>query len=80
MKPTLIYTLSRLGLLGLCLGLGYLASLRGVILLVAAFLGSGLLSFVLLTKQRTAMGEKIGGALSGINERIEANTSKEDID
>mgnify|MGYP000438005319 CR=1 FL=1 len=80
MKPTLIYTLSRLGLLTLCLALGYLASLRGVILLVAAFLGSGLLSFVLLTKQRTAMGERIGGALSAVNEKIEANTRKEDID
>jgi hypothetical protein len=80
MKPALIYTLSRLGLLGLCLGLGYLASLRGIILLLAAFLGSGLLSFVLLTKQRTAMGEKLGGAFSAVNEKIEANTRKEDVD
>jgi hypothetical protein len=80
MKPAFIYTLSRLGLLGLCLGLGYLASLRGIILLLAAFLGSGLLSFVLLTKQRTAMGEKLGGALSAVNKKIEANTSKEDDD
>jgi hypothetical protein len=80
MKPTLIYTLSRLGLLGICLGLGYLASLRGIILLVAAFLGSGLLSFVLLTKQRSAMGNKIGEALSTVNNRIEASSRKEDID
>lgn len=80
MKPTLIYTLSRFGLLGLCLALGYLASLRGVILLVASFLGSGLLSFVLLNKQRTAMGEKIGGAFSAVNEKIESNTRKEDLD
>jgi len=80
MKPTLIYTLSRLGLLALCLGIGYLASLRGIILLVAAFLGSGLLSFVLLTKQRTAMGEKIGGALTSVSDKLEANTRKEDID
>jgi hypothetical protein len=80
MKPTLIYTLSRIGLLGVCLGLGYLANLRGAILLVAAFLGSGLLSFMLLTKQRSAMGNKIGGVLSTINNRIEANSSKEDID
>jgi len=80
MKPALIYTLSRLGLLGLCLGLGYLASLRGIILLLAAFLGSGLLSFVLLTKQRTAMGEKLGRAFSAVNEKIEANTRKEDVD
>jgi len=80
MKPTLIYTLSRLGLLAICLGIGYLASLRGIILLVAAFLGSGLLSFVLLTKQRTAMGEKIGGALNTASAKLEANTRKEDID
>ena len=80
MKPTLIYTLSRLGLLALCLGIGYLASLRGIILLVAAFLGSGLLSFLLLTKQRTAMGEKIGGALNTVSAKLEANTRKEDVD
>ena len=80
MKPTLIYTFSRLGLLGLCLALGYLANLRGVILLVAAFLGSGLLSFVLLSKQRAAMGAKIGGAVTAVNEKIESNTRKEDID
>lgn len=80
MKPTLIYTLSRLGLLALCLGIGYLASLRGIILLVAAFLISGLLSFLLLTKQRTAMGEKIGGALNTVSAKLEANTRKEDID
>jgi hypothetical protein len=49
-------------------------------LLVAAFLGSGLLSFVLLTKQRTAMGEKIGGALNTASAKLEANTRKEDID
>jgi len=80
MKPTSIYTISRLGLLGLCLALGFLVHLRGIILLVAAFLGSGLLSFVLLNKQRSAMGEKIGSALSSVNEKIEANTRKEDLD
>jgi len=80
MKPTLIYTISRLGLLGLCLAFGYLANLRGIILLVAAFLGSGLLSFVLLNKQRSAMGEKLGSAFSSVNEKIDNNTRKEDLD
>ncbi|NBU32853.1 MAG: DUF4229 domain-containing protein [Actinobacteria bacterium] len=80
MKPTLIYTLSRLGLLSACLGLGYLASLRGPILIVVAFLGSGVLSFLLLAKQRSAMGEQLSSAVSRVSKKLEENTRKEDID
>ena len=80
MKPTLIYTLSRLGLLIACLTLGYLAHLRGITLLLVGFLGSGVLSFVFLSKQRAAMGERLSGSVSRISAKIDENTRKEDFD
>ena len=80
MKPTLIYTLSRLGLLVACFSLGYLAHLRGITLLLVSFLGSGILSFVLLGKQRAAMGERLSGSVSRISAKIDENTRKEDFD
>ncbi len=80
MKPVFVYTLARLGLLGLSLGLGYLAGLRGAILLIAAFLGSGAVALVVLDKQRGSMGEKVAGLFGKINARIDESTRKEDLD
>lgn len=80
MKPFLTYTLMRMGLLGLAIALGLLAGLEGPWLIIAAFIGSGILSFVLLDKQRQAMGGRVGSMLTRINERIDANTRKEDLD
>lgn len=72
------YTTLRLAML---IAVGVVASLlglRGVALAVVAFLGSGLLSFVLLDRQRDALGESVGGLFSRLNARIEANTRSED--
>lgn len=80
MKPFLIYSLMRVGLLVLALGLGALAGLEGAWLIIAAFLGSGLLSFIMLDKQRQEMGGRLGNVFTRINARIDANTRKEDID
>jgi cytochrome c biogenesis protein CcdA len=80
MSAFLSYTLARLGLLALALGLGYVAGLRGPLLIVMAFLGSGIVSFFMLNKQRSHMGGKIAGYFQSINERIDANTRKEDVD
>lgn len=80
MNPIISYTFARLGLLVLVGALAYLAGFRDVLLLVVAFLGSGLISFFLLNRQRSAMGNKVGNFFSRINERIDANTRKEDLD
>ncbi len=80
MTSFISYTLGRLGLLVLALGLGYVAGLRGPLLIIMAFLGSGVMSFFMLGKQRTSLGVKIAGYFQGINARIDANTRKEDID
>ncbi|MET8339336.1 DUF4229 domain-containing protein [Streptosporangium canum] len=60
MHPVFVYTASRLGLLAVTLGVLYLLGLRQpLILLVAAFLVSGVASYVLLSKQRDAVSERI---------------------
>ena len=80
MNPFITYTLARLGLLALTLGVGYLFGLRGPILIILGFLGSGVISLVLLNSQRTQMGGRISGYFTRINQKIESNTRKEDLD
>jgi len=79
-QSVFIYTLARLGLLGLSLGLGYVAGLRGAMLVIAAFLGSGAVALVVLDKQRGSMGLKVAGFFGKINKRIDESTRKEDLD
>lgn len=74
------YTTLRLAMLIAVGGVCYLFGLRSIVLLIVAFLGSGILSFVVLNRQREAMGESIGGVLSRINARIDANSRSEDFD
>lgn len=80
MNPFITYTLARLGLLVLTLGIGYLFGLRGPLLIILGFLGSGLISLVLLNNQRSQLGGRISGYFSRINQKIDANTRKEDFD
>jgi hypothetical protein len=79
-NPFITYTLARLGLLVLTLGIGYLFGLRGPLLIILGFLGSGLLSLVLLNNQRSQLGGRVSGYFSRINQKIDANTRKEDFD
>ncbi|GAA3109638.1 DUF4229 domain-containing protein [Streptosporangium carneum] len=59
MHPVFVYTVSRLALLAASIGVLYLLGLRQpFILLVAAFLVSGVASYVLLSKQRDAVSER----------------------
>lgn len=80
MNPFISYTLARLGLLAVTLGIGYLFGLRGPVLIIVGFLVSGLISLVLLNSQRSQLGGRISGYFSGINQKLDANTRKEDID
>ncbi|MFJ2028408.1 DUF4229 domain-containing protein [Streptosporangium sp. NPDC087985] len=60
MHPVFVYTASRLGLLAVTFGVLYLLGLRQpLILLVASLLISGVASYVLLSKQRDAVSERI---------------------
>ena len=80
MNPFISYTLARLGLLAAALGIGYLIGLRGPLLIIVGFLGSGLVSLLILNSQRSQLGGRISAYFSGINQRLDANTRKEDLD
>lgn len=80
MNPFITYTLARIGLLALTLGIGYLFGLRGPMLIILGFLGSGLLSLVLLNNQRSQLGGRVSGYFSRINQKLDDNTRKEDFD
>lgn len=54
-RAVVVYNVARLALLVACLAVGWLSGLRGVVLLLAALLVSGLLSWFLLARQREAM-------------------------
>jgi hypothetical protein len=79
-NPFISYTLARLGLLAVTLGIGYLFGLRGPLLIILGFLGSGLLSLILLNSQRSQLGGRISGYFTRINQKLDANTRKEDFD
>ncbi|GAA4104250.1 DUF4229 domain-containing protein [Nonomuraea soli] len=63
MHPVLVYTLSRIGLFVVSLGLLFLLGARGILLLALAFVVSGVASYVLLSKQRDAVSSKISNRL-----------------
>jgi membrane protein implicated in regulation of membrane protease activity len=69
--PLLRYTLLRLLLLAVTGGVLYLVGLRDVWLLVAAFLISGAISLVALSRYRDAVSMSISARQEAINRRIE---------
>lgn len=75
-----MYSTLRLLLLVVVGGLAYAAGMRGLLLLIAAFLGSGLLSFFVLRGPRTQFGTDIRGVFKRIDDRIDAATRAEDAE
>ncbi len=59
MRPLLVYTVLRLGLFAVALAVLYLLGARTYLLLAGAFVISGLASYVLLSKQRDAVSERM---------------------
>lgn len=78
MRAVVTYNLARLGLFVGCALLGYVAGLRGLGLLVGALLVSGVLSWFLLARQRTAMAEVVGGTIGRGRGRLASRTAAED--
>lgn len=72
MRTALTYTLSRLILFVVVLLLLDLAGARGILLVALALLISGLLSYVLLSRQRDAMAGSLRGRLSGRTRRADS--------
>lgn len=78
--PVVVYTAMRVGLfVAVWLLLQLVTPLRGLWAAVVAIVISGLISIVLLNRQRSAMGGVVGGFFRGINDRIDAASRAEDI-
>ncbi len=87
MRPALTYTSARIGLFIAALVLLYLAGARGLLLLALALLASGVISLVVLSRQRDAMSTSLAARLRGararvseFGERIDEGAKAEDDD
>jgi Mn2+/Fe2+ NRAMP family transporter len=78
MRPALTYTSARILLFVAALGLLYLTGARGLLLLALALLASGILSYVLLSRQRDAMSSKLTSRLTSTRSRIQEFGSRID--
>ncbi|GAA1092560.1 DUF4229 domain-containing protein [Nocardiopsis composta] len=81
MRSVLAYTSARLLLFAVAFGVLYLLGARGFLAIVLAFLISGLVSYVLLSKQRDAMSVHVADGLErmrGMGRRLESGASHED--
>jgi TctA family transporter len=85
MRTTLTYTSARIVLLVVSAFVLYLAGARGFLLLVLAFLVSGVASFVLLSRQRDVMSGALSARLKnrrprsgGFRARLEEGARAED--
>jgi hypothetical protein len=76
--PIVAYTAARLGLLAGCLVLGWVAGLRGALLLLVALAVSGVLSWFLLGRQRLAMAGSVERTVDRARTRLRARTEAED--
>ncbi|MER6007211.1 DUF4229 domain-containing protein [Nonomuraea angiospora] len=64
MPPVLVYTLSRIGIFAVTLGVLWLLGLQNpFVLILVSFLISGIASYVLLSKQRDAVSERISNKI-----------------
>ena len=74
----LYYTLLRILMLVTVGGLAYALGMRGILLLIVAFLGSGIISYFVLDRIRNNAGRQLGGFFHRINDRIDTATRAED--
>lgn len=80
MRSTIAYTTARILLFVVVTGLLYLTGFRSVLLLGLALLISGIISYVLLSRQRDAMSSAITSRLQGFRGRLDSGTRAEDDD
>lgn len=76
--PFLSYTSARILLFVAILAVLYLLGARSWLLLLLAFLLSGLLSFILLARQRDAMSVTVAERTKAMGERMDRRTRAED--
>ena len=80
MRSTIAYTTARILLFVAVTALLYLVGARGLLLLGAAVLISGIVSYVVLSRQRDAMSSAITSRVQSFRGRLDAGTRTEDDD
>jgi Protein of unknown function (DUF4229) len=78
MRQFWTYTLARLGLVVVVAGVLWLLGLNGPTDIVLAFIISGLISFVLLRRQRGALAQTVDARAQRIRERMAEAEAAED--
>jgi hypothetical protein len=78
MRQFWTYTLARLALVGVAAGVLWLVGLRGPVLIVIAFLVSGVLSLVVLARQRGALAQTVDARARRIRDRMAEAEAAED--
>jgi hypothetical protein len=78
MRATLAYTSARILLFLAALGLLYLVGARRLLLVALALVISGILSFVVLSRQRDAMSGALVSRLRHVHERLDDGSRAED--
>jgi Protein of unknown function (DUF4229) len=80
MRATFAYTTARILLFVAVLAVLYLVGVRGLLLPGIAILASGLISFILLSRQRDAMAGAITSRIGNFRQRLDEGTRSEDDD
>jgi hypothetical protein len=75
---TILYSLARLGLLALFLGVGYYAGLRGYVLIIVGFLVSAVASLFLLDGLRDRVSVGLFNTKKKLDDKIDAAAAAED--
>lgn len=78
MRATFAYTTARILLFVISLILLYLAGATGLLLIGLALVISGIVSFVLLSRQRDAMSAALAARISSFRSRLDEGTRAED--
>lgn len=80
MRPVIVYSLSRLALFAATAGVLYVVGARGFLLLALSILISGVVSFVLLSRQRDAVSSSVTERAGRIRENLAEGAAREDVD
>ncbi len=80
MRSVLVYTLARAALLAVTAGVLFLVGARGFLLLGLAILISGVISFVLLSRQRDAVSASVTERASRMRDNLAEGAAREDAD
>ena len=80
MRATIAYTAARVVLFAVMLMLLYLVGARGLLLVGLALVISGVISFVLLSRQRDAMSGALTARIGNFRQRLDEGTQVEDKD